>query len=122
MADTRTRQDLIFRVLKVLGAAGVGQTPSDEDRAAVEDQIDTTLDMLEAKRVCSFSSREEFRSDLIQPLAIRLACVVGPDLAVSALVGYGTASFPEISALAEQELRYLNAEDITHEPIRFQDF
>jgi len=119
---TRSRQDLIFRTLKLLGAAGVGQTPSDEDRAAVEDQIDTTLDMLIAKQICDFPSRNEFHSALIQPLAVRLATVVGPDLAVGTLVGYGTASFPEIAALAEQEMRFINAEDQTNEPVRFQDF
>jgi len=119
---TRTRQDLIFRTLKLLGAMGVGQTPSDEDRAAVEDQIDTTLDMLVAKQVMDFPSRQEFHSAIIQPLALRLATVVGPDLAVGSLVGYGQASFAEIAALAEREMRFINAEDQTDEPIRFVDY
>lgn len=119
---TRTRQDLIFRTLKLLGAAGVGQTPSDEDKAAVEDQIDTMLDQLDAKRICSFASRQEFESALIQPLALRLATVCAPDLAIGAIVGYGTASFAEIGALAEQEIRYIMSEDQTDEPIRFTDY
>ncbi|MET0723455.1 MAG: hypothetical protein ABWY64_21890 [Tardiphaga sp.] len=119
---TRSRQDLIFRTLKLLGAAGVGQTPSDEDRAAVEDQIDTTLDMLTAKQICDFPSRLEFHSALIQPLALRLACSVGPDLAVSTIVGFGAATLAEVAALAEQEMRYINAEDQTDEPVRFIDY
>ena len=119
---TRTRQDLIFRTLKLLGAAGVGQTPSDEDRAAVEDQIDTTLDMLIAKQVCDFPSRQEFHS------ASSNLSLCGlrrwSDLTSRSVRWSATArrAFAEIAALAEQEMRFINAEDQTDEPIRFVDY
>ena len=53
---------------------------------------------------------------------MRLATVVGPDLAVGSLVGYGRRAFAEIAALAEREMRFINAEDQTDEPIRFTDY
>ena len=119
---TRTRADLILRTLKLLGAAGVGQTPTDDDKQAVEEQIDTTIDMLEAKNVCQFPSRQEFLSALIQPFALRLAGVVAPDFGISKIVGYEQYSLEQVQAFAEGEIRFIVAEDMTNEPIRFVDY
>src|SRR5262245_19358378 len=123
MARTRTRADLILRVLTLLGAAGVGMTPSEEDRAMVEAQIDSTLDAIEAKKVCGFESRSEFDSAGFQALALRLAATVGPDFAISKIVGYEQAtSLDQVINMAENDLRYIYAPDMTNEPIWFQDY
>ena len=91
----RTREQLISRVLKDLGVLAAGQSPSDEDRAEIDDLIEPVCAKLFADTVAKVTG-DEIDDAIYLPLAAILC--------QAALVpfGIGGTRAQEIQAAAEK--------------------
>lgn len=100
-----TRQDLIERALRNLGALPQGQSPDAETQASMTALIDGMLDELEARDVLYLKDIDLFDMDdkYLQPLGHILAWRAAPE--------FGAASDQALAALATQaELHLRNME------------
>lgn len=91
----RTREDLIARVLKNLGVLAAGQSPSDEDRAEIDDLIDPVCAKLLDDGVAKLNGDE-----IDDAAYLPLADIVAERAMVP--FGIGGTRAGEIRAAAEQ--------------------
>jgi hypothetical protein len=114
MSTTRTRPEIIDRVLKELVVLGVGQTASAEDVAAVEELIDDTIEELVGQEVIRLDDNDNFPSVIVNPLVRYLAEVAAP--------GYARPSNQPLMQLAMHQLRVAARGGPTYETMRSEYF
>lgn len=70
---SKTRRELVLRALAVLGIGSVGQAPSDDDYAAVNDMVPSLVARLYAEEDVYLDSAETFDEAAFEPMAALLA-------------------------------------------------
>src|SRR3954468_7298981 len=80
---TRTRADLVNRVLQKLGAWEVGQEPSPERYALVDGEIPSTLATLSRTGLYTVNNVERIADEAFSPLAVLVAFDLKSEFAVS---------------------------------------
>lgn len=78
---TKSRADLIQRVLEELKVTGEGQPASAEDVDVVEKRIDSSIAYLEATNVISLPT-DEFEDTYFEPLVVYMAAMCGRPFSV----------------------------------------
>lgn len=114
----RTRADLIARVLKNLGVLAAGQSPSDEDRAEVDDLIEPVCAKLLDDGVAKLNG-DEIDDAAYLPLAAILA--------EAAMVPFGIAGakasdLVALAAQARMDLRLAYRVYDARPPMRIERF
>lgn len=72
MATTKTRAELVAKVLANLGVLQAGQSPSDEDAATVDGYIDTSLATIAAKGLVTIYP-SAIQPEFFIPIAVLIA-------------------------------------------------
>lgn len=75
----KTRDQLIQRALKELGAVLPGEAASSEDYATVDDLIDPLVAQLSAESVYDINDIDQIENAAFVPLARLLANIAGPE-------------------------------------------
>lgn len=70
---TKSRQELIERALEELGVKAAGVTPSADDVAVIENEIDPVMSDLATRDVYQWGDPDEFDNDAFIHLALILA-------------------------------------------------
>lgn len=74
-----TREQLIDRALKNLGALPAGQTASPEDSEAIDNLIDPLIESLNARDIVYIADTDEIPDEYFLPIAECLAWVAAPE-------------------------------------------
>lgn len=69
MASTRTRTDLILKILEKLGVAATGQPPEVEDVARVDNNLDSVVAELPAREIVDIPDLNEIAPEYFMSLA-----------------------------------------------------
>lgn len=69
MASTRTRNQLILKILEKLGVAATGQEPEAEDTARVDDNLDSVIAELSALEIVDIPDLSEIPLEFFLPTA-----------------------------------------------------
>jgi hypothetical protein len=81
---SKTRDELVDRVLKILGIIGAGQEGSTEDATTVDDQIEPVLAELSARRIVYVGDYSTYDDETFNPIAeciaVSLATEFGADM------------------------------------------
>lgn len=96
----KSRQALINRALEELGVVSAGQTPSDEDVAVIESEIDPVMSDLATRNIWQWGDPDEFEDDAF----IHLAKLV----AYSKARVFGVTPDETTRLMSESRLRQLN--------------
>jgi hypothetical protein len=80
---SRTRADLVNRVLQKLGAWEVGQEPSPERYALVDGELPSTLATLSRTGLYTVNNIERIADEAFSPLAVLVAFDLKSEFAVS---------------------------------------
>lgn len=114
MAATKTRNDLITRVLGVLGKLAAGQSPDAEDAELVDGLIDPALATLAADGIAYIADPSQIDDRYFLPLAVCVADIVSPD--------FGAPPSPDAVFAAKSTLRRLNAGQAGYTPLKSDYF
>lgn len=106
---SKTREQLINRVLKEVGAIGEGETGSASDVAAVEDDLDPVLKQLAVREVYPVPEYDLIDDEAFVPLAVLIAASVGRV--------FGETPSSERILLAESQLRELWNPTVGQDPM-----
>lgn len=75
----KTSDELILRALTKVGVVSQGQTPTNDDRELVADQINPLLEQLARMDVVYIPDPDNIDESVFLPLALRLALQIGSD-------------------------------------------
>lgn len=107
---TITRAELVTRTLEKLRVTGTGQSPSNEETALVDKLIEPAFDELQRRDIVSLNANgtipaayQEHLADFIGQLAAR---------------DFGLPSDPNIKRFAEVEIRAIDADGPTFQPLK----
>jgi len=105
---TKTREDLIARALKKLGAVGAGQSPAPEDTQEVDGSIEPILSDLAQRNVYVWGDPDQVEDEAFEHLAEILANA-------NARI-FGKEPDENVRLLAERRLRNLNLAVLSGQP------
>lgn len=103
----KTRDQLIERALKMIGALQPGEAAAAEDADTVDELIDPLIAQLAADRIITIQDVDAIDLEVFLPLASLLANAAGPD--------FGSPFNDQAKARDEQTLRRINSTDPTYE-------
>ena len=103
----KTRDQLIERALKMIGALQPGEAAAAEDAETVDELIDPLIAQLAADRIIVIQDLDAIELEVFMPLASLLANAAGPD--------FGSPFNDEAKARDEATLRRINSTDPTYE-------
>lgn len=107
----KTRDDLVKRALKDLGALPVGQTASTEEYSSVDDLVDPMLDNLASRDIFYVPDVSAIEDAAFVPLGICLAWKCAPE--------FGTAPLTPLE-IAEAELKVIQSSRPTYKTLEFK--
>jgi hypothetical protein len=107
----KTRDDLVKRALKDLGALPVGQPPADEEYSSVDDLVDPVLENLAARDIFHVPDVAAIDDAAFMPLGICLAWKCAPE--------FGTAPLTPLEN-AEAELKVIQSTRPTYKVLEFK--
>lgn len=111
MADTsKTRDQLIQRALKEIGALLPGEAPAAEDYATINDCIDPLIAQLDADTIILIQDPDAIDLNVFLPLARLLANVAGPE--------FGAPINDNAKVRDEAILRRISSSKPTYLPLR----
>jgi hypothetical protein len=111
---TKTREQLIARTLRKLGAIGAGQAPSPEDAQAIDDSIGPVMSDLMARGVYAWGDPDQIEEDAYEHLAELLAEACAED--------FGKMRDEGKRMAAETRLRQLDVQMLSGQPLRAEYF
>jgi len=114
----RTREDLIKRVLKDVGVLAAGQSPSDEDRAEIDDLIEPVCAKLYADGIAKVTG-DEIDDAIYLPLA---ACVAEAAMLPFGIGGTRAQELAAGAAQARMDLRLAYRVYDARPPLRTEAF
>jgi len=113
----KTRQELIFRVLRNLGALPQGHTPDDEEKNSIDALIDPFLEDLIARDIVYIED--------VDAVEDRYFLALSHALAGQALSEFGLQNDAGMIARAmkgEQDLKVLSSTQPTYKPLEIQAY
>ena len=105
-----TRAQLVARVLEKLRVTGTGRDPAAEDKAIVEKAIEPAFDELQRREVVSLDANGTIPAAYQEHLAAFVGQLVADD--------FGLPADPGKKLLAEVEMRKIDADRPTFQPLR----
>ncbi len=111
---TKTRQELIARALHKLGAIGAGQSPSAEDAALVDNEIEPVMADWLARGIYAWGDPAQVEDDAFVHLADILANSVARD--------FGKPQDETLRMMAESRLRQLEMVVLSGQPQKVEYF
>lgn len=105
---TKSRQELIERALEELGVKAAGVTPSADDVAVIESEIDPVMGDLATREVWQWGDGDEFDEDAFVHLAKLLAN--------SKARVFGVAPDETVRLMCESRLRQLSLQTLSGQP------
>lgn len=111
----KTTQDLVNRVLVILGVTSQGQTPSADDAQVVEECLEPFLAQMRQTNVVYVPDPDAIDDAVFLPLATRFAMEVAPDFALPVVPD-------DAKSAADGTIRRIVYPTDTYGPIRFRNF
>jgi hypothetical protein len=105
---TKTREELIARALRKLGVVGAGQTPSAEDSAAVDEEIEPVMADLAVRGVYAWGDPDEIDDEAF----VHLATILGNSVAND----FGKPEDDAKREYAEMRLKLLDVKTLSGQP------
>lgn len=105
---TKSREELITRVLEELGVLAAGQAPSAEDSQTIDNEIDPVLEDLASRGVYTYGDADSIEEDAFVHLAVLIAN--------SKAKPFGMAPSEDTRLLAERRLRDLDLAMLSGQP------
>jgi len=96
---SRSRSDLRFKALAIITNGDVGQSPSDEDAAALDSYIDDVVDELSIKNIAYVTDLDAIENAMFETLAQLVANAAADE--------FGGRSDPQKKRLYENEMRVI---------------
>ncbi len=109
---TKTREELVTRALRKLGAIGAGQAPAPEDSSAVDDTVDTVMADLAQRNIYVWGDPDQLDDQAFEHLAEILAHANARD--------FGQQPDEARRLLAESRLRELQPVILSGQPQRVE--
>lgn len=105
---TKTRDDLVNRALRKLGALPTGQAADPEDFQAVDGTVESVMSDLATRNVWQWGDPDQIDDDAFEHLAELLAIANAED--------FGAAADEQKRLLMEHRLRQLNVPYLSGQP------
>lgn len=110
----KTREELVNRALQKLKVLAAGQTPSAEDYAVVDNDLEPVLGDLSAREIYPFGDPDNIEDEAFVHLADILANSVAAD--------FGREQSETVRIMAENRLRVLNREILSGQTLKVDYF
>lgn len=107
---TKTREELIARALRKLGVVGAGQSPSAEDSAAVDEEIEPVMADLAVRGIYAWGDPDEIDDEAF----VHLATILGNSVAND----FGKPESEEARLMAESRLKLLDVKTMSGQPLK----
>lgn len=111
---SKTREELVERVLIELGVASAGQVANAEDSAIIDAAIEPVLSDLSARGIYSFGDPDSYDDEAFDQLAM---CIAN-----SRAKAFGGQYSEETRRVAESRLRLLTQVYLSGQPVRVEYF
>lgn len=117
---TKTRENLVFACLELLGVAAAGQSPSAEDSQLVNGMVEPTLAKLAAKSIYAYGDPDQIEDECFEDLTFILAVVMAPRF--GGVQVDKTRSNEAVRTACQNSLREIGAEKLSGQTLKVDYF